>query len=415
MLASRAPTWCLVRSLRTCDKFQKQSVTDRLGLLRSPSSHQTSKSQLFHVSAIVERSNAVRGSKCGNRDIFELRRVQDTMNKVMGVRGPHKKVAYKPSLRPTSAASAIGKHDFKTIKGRAFDEEERGSQRLGVASTSGSVKRARQLSDVMFLRIAEMVHSGSVHPIFQKYKIEIVKVRMLPDMRNVHVFWATTGNAQVDLEIEEKLRNEAGWLIRSEMSQLKIMGRFPQVTFIADDTRIRHNQVAHIIEISDKPPEDDNDALANGESKMRNFESTTDIDEVGLDLSRRMTEFSFAADAPTWSDMKDGVVVVRDSRNLDYDRVMNQVIAARVAANPSLGEEWNRQLGKEVAPESKAGGSWRFNSHNKDELSSYLKKRKRTLERRKINVGDELDDDDDYTDDDLEDFSDNERSKDWDD
>lgn len=117
MLASRAPTWCLVRSLRTCDKFQKQSVTDRLGLLRSPSSHQTSKSQLFHVSAIVERSNAVRGSKCGNRDIFELRRVQDTMNKVMGVRGPHKKVAYKPSLRPTSAASAIGKHDFKTIKG----------------------------------------------------------------------------------------------------------------------------------------------------------------------------------------------------------------------------------------------------------------------------------------------------------
>ena len=67
-----------------------------------------------------------------------------------------------------------------------------------------------------------MVHSGSVHPIFRKYKIEIVKVRMLPDMRNVHVFWATTGNAQVDLEIEEKLRNEAGWLIRSEMSQLKV-------------------------------------------------------------------------------------------------------------------------------------------------------------------------------------------------
>ena len=46
---------------------------------------------------------------------------------------------------------------------------------------------------------------------------------------------------------------------------------------------------------------------------------------------------------------------------------------------------------------------------------TYLKIRKRTLERGKTNVGDELDDDDDYTDDDLEDFNDNERSRDWND
>ena len=67
-----------------------------------------------------------------------------------------------------------------------------------------------------------MVHSGSVHPVFRKHKIEIVKVRMLPDMRNVHVFWSMTGNPQIDQEIDEQLRNEAGWEIRSQMAQLQV-------------------------------------------------------------------------------------------------------------------------------------------------------------------------------------------------
>ena len=133
--------------------------------------------------------------------------------------------------------------------------------------TPGNLRRARQLSDVMFLRISgknspslecrrqarkgdldsvpdhykfvivcflfeftendglspEMVHIGGLHPVFQDHDIEIVKVRLLPDMRNLHIFWATTGNPLVDAEVGRALTSEVAWQIRRQLADLKVM------------------------------------------------------------------------------------------------------------------------------------------------------------------------------------------------
>ena len=93
-------------------------------------------------------------------------------------------------------------------------------EREGPAKIMSTPKRKHSL--MILTLFSEMIHSGGIHPIFREHKIEIVRVRMLPDMRNVHIFWSITGNPQIDREIDEKLRNEAGWEIRRQMAQLQV-------------------------------------------------------------------------------------------------------------------------------------------------------------------------------------------------
>ena len=110
MMASRGLSWCVKRLLYRGNTLNNsaleiQSLPQTLTCAR-----------LFHSTPCLERSNRVHGTKCGGKDIFEANKIQDTMNKVMGARGPFKKVAYKPGLRQTSAASAVGKKDFLTLR-----------------------------------------------------------------------------------------------------------------------------------------------------------------------------------------------------------------------------------------------------------------------------------------------------------
>jgi len=392
-MATVGLSWCVLRHFYRCKKLGSISNLVLENRLQSVFPHARSAWSVlhFHSSPALERSNAVRGTKCGGKDIFEHQKIQDTMNKVMGTRGPFKKVAYKPGLRQTSAASAVGKQDFPTIKRgdmQDFGDEERGSQQIAASGHSaGRVRRARQLSDVMFLRIAEMIHSGGIHPIFREHKIEIVKVRMLPDMRNVHIFWSITGNPQIDRVIDEKLRDEAGWEIRRQMAELQIMGRVPSVVFMPDDSRIRATHLYHLIEIADKPPEDEEkDAQSGSLLHAKDSNPIPAAEDPGDDLSQRISAFSFAADAPTWREMKESVVVVRDSRSLNHDHLMGQVLRAKASANTAFVEEWDRRRSEAAAETnaSRSWSSWRFNAGEKDELSTYLKGRKKNVERRKI-------------------------------
>ena len=76
--------------------------------------------KLYHVSAPRAGNNVKIGSKIGGRPIFDAEKIQKTMNKVMGVKDPHKtkKVTYKPGLRTTSYGAGVTKHDFSAVKGK---------------------------------------------------------------------------------------------------------------------------------------------------------------------------------------------------------------------------------------------------------------------------------------------------------
>ena len=148
-----------------------------------------------------------------------------------------------------------------------------------------------------------------------------------------------------------------------------------------DDSRIKVNRLHHLIEIADKPPEDE-EKDSRSDTVANDFHRTPGP----VDLSQRISAFSFADDAPTWREMQESVVVVRDSRSLNHDHLMGQVLRARASANPALAEEWDR-LQADAQAETNArrhSTSWRFNAGEKDELSTYLKDRKKSAERKKM-------------------------------
>ena len=192
------------------------------------------------------------------------------------------------------------------------------------------------------------------------------------------------------------------------------MGRAPTVTFKPDDSRIRLNHISHLIEVSDKPPEDEV-AEAEKESSATSSKlslSRQDDDEIGVDLSKRISAFSFPPDAPTWAEMKRGVILVRDSRNLNHDHLMKQSVKAKVSANPALAQQWDESMQKDLEA-SQMKYSWRFDARDKDELTTYLRERKQKISGRKLrnsvgglgsNDGDE--DYDDYRDNDDDDDDD---------
>ena len=176
-----------------------------------------------------------------------------------------------------------------------------------------------------------------------------------------------------------------------------------------DDSRIKVNRLRHLIEIADKPPEDE-EKDSRSYTVANDSHRTPGPEDPGVDLSQRISAFSFADDAPTWREMQESVVVVRDSRSLNHDHLMGQVLRARASANPALAEERDR-LRADAQAETNArhhSTSWRFNAGEKDELSTYLKDRKKSAERKKMkgtnwNAFDMDEDDQRYDDDDDDD------------
>jgi len=402
-------TFCTLRHARS--ELAKTGILSRLG---GPI---TELKRQFHPTTTFNRSNALRSDqKIASKAVFDDRKIQRTMNKVMGVRGPINKVAYKPSLVKTTYGSSVKKHEFQLMKGASLTQENSNHESVTVGPTPGNVRRARQLSDVFFLRITEIAHIGGVHPIFQEHNVEIVKVNMLPDMRNLHVYWATTGNPQVDDKINRALTGEVAWLLRRQLAELQVIGRTPTVSFKPDDTRHRLNHVAHLIEISDKPPEDEEEKeTANDGRKRVSKPPSASVEEEVIDLSKRISAFSFPPDAPTWAEMKGGVVQIRDARNFNHDYIMGQVLKAKVSANPALARQWDDSISRDVERQDQSNFAWRFNAQDKDDLTKYLRERKlrskvgkmKRSEAQDSNYSDDDDDDfwdDDDDDDDRDDF-----------
>ena len=91
----------------------------------------------------------------------------------------------------------------------------------------------------------------------------------------------------------------------------------------------------------------------------------------------------------------ESVVVMRDARNLDHDRLMNQVVRARVSGsatnvprfddnNNDNNNNNNNDDGRSVPDLPSGSSSWRLNSQSKDELSTFLRDRRRKLKERKM-------------------------------
>jgi len=316
-----------------------------------------------------------RTMKINDNHVFDVRKISKTMGKIMGTKDPQQKVTYKPGLQ-LSKGPALRNSDFQAVPLRK-GEKAIGDNRSG--PTPGNRRRAKQLSDVMFLRITEMIHSGDVHPVFQENKLEIVSVKMFPDMRNLHIYWALTGDVLKDQRINEQL-NDAAWEIRRQIAGLQIIGRTPTVRFIGDDKALKMAYVFNLIETSEKPPEEDDN--------VKKEENQNEFSEKSIleckDFSN-LTSF----DGASWNELEDSVQTTRDALGLNFDKIMSKV---KVERHPM-------QMDTPPAPhsvETSITPSWRVMSQSKDELSVFLKKRQQNIKKKDRAWG-KSDEDEDFS------------------
>ncbi|XP_029719222.2 putative ribosome-binding factor A, mitochondrial [Aedes albopictus] len=110
------------------------------------------------------------------------------------------------------------------------------SSPASLASTKGqgkeSTRRLTVLNKLFMEQITDLMATGEYSEEIVGYGIQISRVRVSTDFHGVNVFWFASDSAQ-DAEIGRLLKRVAGGL-RHELSQLRLIGQVPKLTFVKD-------------------------------------------------------------------------------------------------------------------------------------------------------------------------------------
>uniref|UniRef100_A0A182PAA0 Ribosome-binding factor A, mitochondrial n=1 Tax=Anopheles epiroticus TaxID=199890 RepID=A0A182PAA0_9DIPT len=142
----------------------------------------------------------------------------------------------------TKAAKVLNKlmNGSKTKKKRYYDETNDSGPKLmptkSLASTSRqgkeSNRRVAVLNKLFMKNITDLMATGSFASDLYGYGIQISRVRVAPDFREASIYWFST-NLNKDVKIDGILKPLCSRL-RHELSQLRLMGEVPQLTFVLD-------------------------------------------------------------------------------------------------------------------------------------------------------------------------------------
>lgn len=109
---------------------------------------------------------------------------------------------------------------------------------MTLASTKGqgkeSIRRLTVLNKLFMQQITDLMATGEYSEAVVGYGIQISRVRVTSDFHGVNVFWFAIDTTH-DSEIGRLLKRVAGGL-RHELSQLRLIGQVPKLTFVKDKT-----------------------------------------------------------------------------------------------------------------------------------------------------------------------------------
>ncbi|XP_035900479.1 putative ribosome-binding factor A, mitochondrial [Anopheles stephensi] len=142
----------------------------------------------------------------------------------------------------TKAAKVLNKlmNGSSTKKKRYYDEtNDRGPKLMPTKSLASSNRQGKEsnrriavLNKLFMKNITDLMATGSFASDLYGYGIQISRVRVAPDFREASIYWFST-NLNKDVKIDGILRPLSSRL-RHELSQLRLMGEVPQLTFVQD-------------------------------------------------------------------------------------------------------------------------------------------------------------------------------------
>ncbi|XP_055679649.1 putative ribosome-binding factor A, mitochondrial [Lutzomyia longipalpis] len=180
-------------------------------------------------------------------------------------RGLHTTPCSAKQKLPTFSASRQSKIMDKLMHGR--DKGKRhwyaakvpGGAHVGsasakaISSTEGQprhvLKRVTVLNKLFMRNIAEIMATGELSQEILGRGLEICRVKVSPDFHVANVYWMAKGTDEDDV-MEELLGRISGRL-RHELSQLRLMGEVPRISFIKDLNYAKFQDVDRLLAKAD--------------------------------------------------------------------------------------------------------------------------------------------------------------------
>lgn len=285
-----------------------------------------------------------------------------------------------------------GKTKNKGFWFRERDPKPIAPRSVTLRESKGASRRVVVLNKLFMKYVTDIMATGEISDVILGHGIEITRVKMSTDFQMLCVYWMATDSKGSDESLEEKLKRAAGPL-RHELSQLKLMGEVPRISFVKDKHYSQLSEVDRLLAIADYG--EDYVPLLPGTVRNRMFTPQFRTTSVGDD-----------DDESTLPPMRHDVLA------LDHAAIMNRIVSSASKAKSAHDGYIHRDP---LAP-SEIGYVTenmvdRANEQIKidDEmLREFLKKRK--IERkekiqRNVDARELRDDDEDETDDEFDESS----------
>lgn len=149
--------------------------------------------------------------------------------------------------------------------------------KTGCKYSEGMMRRANHISDILYEYITQMIGTGALD-----IYVGVSRVRVLPDMSHVNIYWEASGNLQRDNEIQVQLEQKSATL-RYLLASAHAFSNIPKVMFVKDFTACRQKQLDKIFKIldvgsGDEPKKNPNDPqLTQNSNKQSNLDTLTNI------------------------------------------------------------------------------------------------------------------------------------------
>lgn len=162
---------------------------------------------------------------------------------------------YKANLAGRQA-KILGKlvNNTKTKKHKAWFEGGSISKTSNIASTHRQNKNASRrvvvLNKLFMKNVTDLLAASKLGEEIAGFGIEFSRVQVCQNFHGLNVFWFSTANDSQIQTIEERLTRIAGPL-RHELSQLRLMGEVPHITFVRDRKHSLINEVEILLATAD--------------------------------------------------------------------------------------------------------------------------------------------------------------------
>jgi len=143
------------------------------------------------------------------------------------------------------------KDSKKLSKSNLFDPIAVGAKGISTdpclsAVTLGELRDAKHQSQKLQERILRWIWEGESWTVFAENEVQITKVKLLPNLRTLKIYWSATGAPYVDKMIQKSLDESVSVEIEERMKYHEDYqgSRLPEIQFVADMSQAHAAELA---------------------------------------------------------------------------------------------------------------------------------------------------------------------------